>query len=324
MKSLFETVSIGNLTLKNRLIRSATLLIGDADNGIISSRLHNTHQSLAEGGVGLIITGMISVMEQGSANFSMIRADLPEFVSDLSKTVEIIHRYDCKIIAQLCHCGLKSHSIRQIPYGPSIMHDGRGMLREEIRAVRKAFENAARKCKAAGADGVQIHAAHGYLISEFLSPYFNHRTDEYGGNLENRSRFLMEICEAIRNCVGDDFPIWLKINSSDLTDPGFMPRDAAWVCKELEKRCVDAVEVTGGICISDNSRAIQPVQSLSDEGYFSLNALQIADSIHIPVISVGGYRTRSVMEHILNAGNIEAISICRPLIRDPFFVQKLR
>lgn len=323
MKTLFETVTLGNLKLKNRFVRSGTLLIGDADNGIISSRLHHTHQVLAEGDVGLIITGMISVMEQGSANFSMVRADLPEFIFELSKTTDIVHRYGCKIIAQLCHCGLKSHSIHQIPYGPNAIHDGRGILREEMRLVRKSFANAARKCKAAGVDGVQIHSAHGYLISEFLSPYFNYRKDEYGGSLQNRSRFLLEIYEEMRNCVGDDFPIWVKINSTDLTTPGLTLEESIWICQELEHRKVDAVEISGGISVSPESQAALPVHSVFEEGYFSDNALQIANCVRIPVISVGGYRTRSVMERVLNAGNVEAISICRPLIRNPSFLKTL-
>ncbi len=323
MKTLFETATLGNLELKNRFIRSGTLLIGDADHGVISSKLHHTHQALAEGGVGLIITGMISVMEQGSANFSMVRADLPEFIFELSKTAQTVHRYGCRIIAQLCHCGLKSHSIHQIPYGPNAMHDGRGILREEMRQVRKSFANAARKCKAAGVDGVQIHSAHGYLLSEFLSPYFNCRKDEYGGSLPNRSRFLLEICEEMRSCVGEEFPIWVKINSDDLTVPGLTLAESVWVCQELEKRRVDAIEISGGICVSPESEAVLPVRSVFEEGYFSDGALRIADHVRIPVISGGGYRTRSVMERVLNAGKVEAIAMSRPFIQNPSFLKTL-
>lgn len=324
MKTLFETVRLGNLTLKNRLVRSATLLIGDADNGVISPRLHRIHQALAEGGVGLIITGMISVMEQGSTNSSMVRADLHEFASEFSKTAEIVHRCDCRIIAQLCHCGLKSHSIHQIPYGPSAMQEGREITRDEMMLVQEAFISAAKQCKASGADGIQLHGAHGYLISEFLSPYFNHRTDSYGGSLQNRSRFLMEIYEAVRCCVGKEFPIWVKLNSSDLASPGLTLEECIWVCKELERRGIDAIEISGGISVNAESQAAQPVHSVCTEGYFSENALKIADSVHCPIISVGGYRTRSVIERVLNSGNIDAVSICRPFIKDPAFTKKLK
>lgn len=156
MKKIFEETMLGSLRVKNRLVRSATMMMGDADQGIATERLHKLYEELAEGGVGTIITGMIAVMDQGSVNASMVRADLPEFIQDFSRDVKAVHNHGGRIIAQLSHCGAKAHPTQGKPCAPSAMDGVAEMTDEDRRAVAEAFGRAAAACKEAGADGFRF------------------------------------------------------------------------------------------------------------------------------------------------------------------------
>jgi 2,4-dienoyl-CoA reductase-like NADH-dependent reductase (Old Yellow Enzyme family) len=191
------------------------------------------------------------------------------------------------------------------------------MTEDEIRAVTQDFVNAALLCKEAGVDGVQLHAAHGYLLSQFLSPCYNTRTDAYGGSIENRARLLFEVYDAVRAAVGDDYPIFIKINASDLEDGGLTEAESTWVCQQLDARGIDAVELSSGVGLSRNSRPSPKIPDEEAEGCFAAPAQALAEVIGAPVISVGGYRTPAIIERFLNEGNIAAIALCRPLIREP-------
>lgn len=325
MKEIFESVRLGNLTIKNRLVRSATVEAGAFKDGIITPRLFKIYDQLAGGGVGLIITGMMGVCPGSRAMPGMAKAYGADFAPAFSKIVQHVHDKGCKIVVQLCHCGEKAMAEKdgRLPLGPT---GSNGVCREvsvqELKEIAQAFGEAALICKRCGADGVQIHAAHGYLISEFLSPYFNKRLDDYGGSLENRARLLYEAYAQVRRQVGARYPALIKINSSDLVTPGFTEEECALVCRTLAQRGLDAAEISGGVSIDKRSQAAQPVKGEQGEGYFGQAALQIAEKAGIPVISVGGYRTPALVTQYLNAGKIEAISLCRPLIRDPELPQK--
>lgn len=323
MKKVFEEIGIGTLRVKNRLVRSATLLKGDADQGRMTEKLYKTYEELAAGGVGVIITGMISIMDQGSVSPSMVAADLSDFIPEFAKASEIVHSHDCRLIAQLSHCGVKAHPGTGSACGPSAMGEAAEITEDEIKAVIKAFGAAAKACQEAGADGVQIHSAHGYLLSQFLSPYYNKRTDAYGGSLENRSRLLLEVCEEICHMVGDQYPVWVKINYSDLTVPGLTGEECLGVCRELEKRGIAAIEISSGISVDSSSQPAQPVSEAAQEGYLREGGLAAAAHVSIPVISVGGYRSLSVMEAVLNQGSLTALALCRPLMEDPAYPRKL-
>lgn len=315
MKKIFEEVSLGKLTIKNRLIRSATFEHGGA-NGVITPFLREVHEELAQGGIGLIITGMMAVGPNSSLIPDMVRVDFEDFVPKYTEISKIIHQYDCKVIVQLSHCGIavKMMPDGQLPLGPSDLNGhANAMTKAEIKTVVSDFGRAAYKCKTAGADGVQIHGAHGYLISQFLSPYYNKRNDEYGGSIENRARLLFEIFDEILAQVGNEYPVLIKINYSDLVENGLTGDECLWVCKELDKRGIDAIEVSSGLALGRES---SPAQAGS-EGYFSDGALRLAETIHAPVISIGGYRTPEKIEKFLNEGNLAAISLCRPLVREP-------
>jgi len=321
MKEIFEQTALGNLAVKNRLIRSATFE-GGADHGVITPFLKEVHEGLARGGVGLIITGMMAVCEEGCLNPGMVRVDLAEFVPQYAGVAEAVHRHDCKVVIQINHCGVMSMAVPewQNRLGPSDVEGrARGMTVEEIKSVPAAFGAAARKCREAGADGVQIHGAHGYLISQFLSPFYNRREDEYGGAIENRARLLFEVYDEVRAQVGADYPVLVKINSTDLVENGMTGDECLWVCKELEKRGVDAVEVSAGLGLNKKT---SPSQVTANEGYYGENGLRLAGELITPVISVGGHRGPENIAAYLNAGKVAAVSLARPLIWEPDLPRK--
>ena len=328
MKKIFDPVPLGNLLLKNRLIRGATLENGGAENHVITPLLQAMHQSLAEGGVGLIITGMMGVTYNSCVHGTMVRIDDDSFVVKFRESVAAVHERNCKIVVQLGHCGAKAMVIDEgdAPYAPSAItlpnnpRPAIAMSKQQIQALIAAYGDAAAKCKEAGADGVEIHGAHGYLISEFLSPYFNKRDDEYGGAIENRARLLFEVYDEIRLKVGLDYPILLKINGSDLVKECSTDEEIIWVCNALEKRNIDGIEISGGISVSPASASTRTGEK--KEGFFAENALRLASNLTIPVISVGGYRTPEGVLEFLNKGNLAAISISRPLILDPALPRK--
>ena len=185
---------------------------------------------------------------------------------------------------------------------------------EDIRFLQHAFADAALRAKRAGFDGVQIHAAHGYVLSKFLNPYYNRRSDEYGGTIENRARMLLETYAAIRAKVGPEYPVLVKINCSDFMDQGMTFAESRYVCKRLVELGISAIEVSGG---SFSSRPNEgPVRIIKKEQgpYFKQYAVEIAHEVDVPVILVGGNRDFRSMEEILNQTEIEYFSLSRPLI----------
>ncbi|WP_291447160.1 NADH:flavin oxidoreductase [Desulfovibrio sp.] len=323
MKKLFESATVGGLSLRNRFIRSATFeYVYDNENEVFADRLLPMYEKLAGNGVAAIITGMVGVDENSRAASVMVKAYGQSFVPELARLADGVHALGTKLIVQINHCGQKARQIDGggSSLGPSGTENAKGMSRDQIRSVVASFADIAARCKEAGADAVQIHAAHGYLLSEFLNPYFNKRTDEYGGSIEGRARIVLEVYDAVREAVGKDYPVWVKINSKDLTDPSISPEEFQWVCAELDKRGIDAIEVSGGAVISPESASTPLIKKEADEGYFAREALKVAEKATASVISVCGYRTPDVIEQWLNKGKIEAISLCRPLISEPDLV----
>lgn len=325
---MFEPVVVGGVTLRNRFIRSATFEYAfNNDTGQFASKLLPIYEKLAGNGVAAIITGMVGGDENSRAASVMVKAYGDTFVPELAKLVHRVHGLGSKLIVQINHCGKKARQIDDggLPLGPSDVEDdvgktARGMSLDDIRSVVASFAQTAVRCKEAGADAVQIHAAHGYLLSEFLNPYFNRRTDKYGGSIENRARIVFEVYDAIRAAVGDEYPIWIKINCKDLTEQSIGPEEFQWVCGELDKLGIDAIEVSGGAMVDAKSASTPAIKTEDDEGYFAAEALQVAEKASASVISVCGYRTPDVIERWLNQGKIQAISLCRPLISEPDLV----
>lgn len=330
MKKMFEPAIVGGLSLRNRFIRSATFeFIYDNEKEVFADKLLPIYEKLAANGVAAIITGMVGVDGNSRAASVMVKAYAHSFVAELAKVVDGVHALGAKLVVQISHCGQKAEFIDNggSPVGPSEGKDAQGNLIKgmdigEIHSVITSFAETARRCKEAGADAVQIHAAHGYLLSEFLSPYFNKRTDEYGGDIVGRARIVLEVYDAVRKAVGKDYPVWIKINSKDLTEPSIRQEEFQWVCGELDKLGIDAIEVSGGAVVSPESSFAPLIKKENDEGYFGREALKVAETASASIISVCGYRTPEVMEKWLNQGKIEAVSLSRPFISEPDLISR--
>jgi 2,4-dienoyl-CoA reductase-like NADH-dependent reductase (Old Yellow Enzyme family) len=328
LKTLFDEISLGGVKVRNRLARSATFEFGADEEGRYARSMYDLYKGLAEGGVGLIISGMVGVDENSRIAPQMVKTYDDTFTQRLGELAKLVHDHGSKLVTQIAHCGARVSKTDsgKAPMGMSSLpgQDIRELGLEDIHRLIAGFAEAALRCKEAGVDGVQIHAAHGYLLSQALSPIFNHRADAYGGSIENRAKLLLSVYSAIREAVGDDYPIWVKINSSDNMDGGFTFEECRWVCEQLSKMAIDAIEVSGGINVAKGSASVKNLQNEQWEGYFFKEALAIANQVETDVISVGGHRTPELLEQKLNAGNIKGISLCRPFIAEPALVNRWR
>jgi 2,4-dienoyl-CoA reductase-like NADH-dependent reductase (Old Yellow Enzyme family) len=229
-------------------------------------------------------------------------------IEQYKKLVEIVHAENCPIISQLA-LGAYYRDFEEIPENE--------MTTVEVKAVIKKFIDAAKRAEIAGFDGVQIHAAHFFFLSRFISPLVNQRSDQYGGNTENRTRILFEILRGIKN-NSPNLHVTIKINCSDFTRGGLAENESLAICKNLAAAGIDSIEISG------NGTSVAGIRAGVNEGYFSKFAARLADEISIPVICVGGWRSKNIMEKILNDTNIAALSISRPLLREPDFPKKLQ
>ncbi len=320
---IYDPFQIGNLTIKNRLIRSATFEFG-ADSGRITPRIIKLYRELAAGGSGLIISGMQAVLPGAGIGPTMVETTYDRYVDDMKQLTDVVHENGSKLFVQLNHAGYGTdwrHGYDRLGVSERLVAENctyQETTPDEIKIIVEAFGKAAKHCKGAGCDGVQIHAAHGFLINTFLSPYFNHRTDAYGGSIENRSRILFEVYAAIRNAVGNNYPVSVKIPFSDRVSPSITPDECIYVCKELEERGIDMIEITSGVTYDGGESSLTPLGNKeSKEGNFLTGAVQVADAVSVPIVSVCGYRTPDFIEKTLNETPVTAISLCRPLIREP-------
>jgi 2,4-dienoyl-CoA reductase-like NADH-dependent reductase (Old Yellow Enzyme family) len=333
MPVLFESTRMRNLIMTNRFIRSATWEGSAGDDGSVTQRLVDIATELARGGVGLIITGHAFVSPEGQAGRWQLGIHSDDFIPGLKDMVASVHALGGKIAMQLAHAGSRArYSLTECAaIGPSpLAHgsepDSREMTPDDIEAVTDAFAAAAVRSKAAGFDAIQIHAAHGYLLSQFLSPYFNKRADEYGGSIENRARLLVNVTRAIRKAVGDEFPILVKINSEDFLEGGLTVDEMAQATMMLDGSAVDGIELSGGTFFSGQnmpSRRGKPRPG-EPEVYYEKAARRYKEMVHTPLMLVGGIRTIETAERLADEGLADYISLCRPLIREPGLVGRWR
>ena len=233
-------------------------------------------------------------------------------------------------MCQLTHAGFFGNAelSGQTPMAPSIVEgiaEGprKEITKEDILDIIEAFAAAAKRAQNAGFDGVQLHGGHGYLLSEFLSPMFNHRTDEYGGPIENRARMALEVFQAIREAVGKDFPVLIKMNSKEFVDGGLMPQDFVQAGKMLAEAGIDAIEVSGGLPIRPATRSNQlGIKKEEQEAYFQKEAATLRKQVDVPIILVGGNRSFHVAERLVDEGVADYISMSRPLIREPDLINR--
>lgn len=196
--------------------------------------------------------------------------------------------------------------------------------KNEIKYLVKSFADASLRAKKAGFDGVEFHSAHGYVYIQFLSPHYNKRTDEYGGNIENRARIVFETLRAVREKVGKDFLVLIKINCSDFIEDGFSFEDCKYVCKRLEELGIDAIEISGVVGTQTEDRTVREkgLKYLEKESYFRKYAQEIAEKVNVPIILVGGNRSLDLMNEILNNTKIEYFSLSRPFLREPDLINR--
>lgn len=314
MKTLFDKTSIGNIPLKNRLIRSAT---GEtlAKEGHMSPDLFKVYEDLAKGGVGTIITSFAYVVEAEKPFPGMLGIYDDSFIEEYKRLTELVHGYEANVILQLVYCG--SYRMEELGgqeiWGPSAVENlqthiqPKEMTTEDIVSLQKAFANAAARAKQAGFDGVQLHAAHGFLLNQFLSPYYNRRTDEYGGPIETRARMVLETYSAVREKVGTEYPVLIKVNNSDAMEQGMTFEDCKYVCRKLTEAGIDAIEISGAWHHFTGRQ----------NSYFKDDAAEIATENNVPVILVGGNRDYHSLTEILNQTAIKYLSFSRPFIAEP-------
>jgi len=332
MSILFETTEINGLVLKNRFVRSATWEGMAEDDGSVTGRLIETMVALAAGGVGLIISGHAYVERRGQAGRWQLGIYDDRLVDGLSQMVEAVHRSGGKIVAQLAHSGIWADPALTGtgPVAPSrvkgvTQHPIETLTPDAIAKVASAFSAAAGRAKDAGFDGVQLHSAHGYLLSQFLSPFFNRRTDRYGGDVKNRVRIHREVLRSVRHRVGTDYPVLIKINTGDFIDGGLELSDALAAGKQLAADGLDGIELSGGTGLSGKLSPIRTgIRKPSDEGYFQEAAAAFKNEMAIPVILVGGLRSFETAERIVDTGTADYISMSRPFIREPDLVNRWR
>ncbi len=362
MSILFEPMNLGSLQIKNRFVRSATYNAMAAETGEVTDGIVRRAQQLAMGDVGLIISGLLYVHPVGRAFRYQAGIHKDDMVPGLKKVVEAVHQQGGRIAFQLAHAGRQTTKgvIGQTPLGPSAkgrdpvnFFKPKRMTEEQIRQVIQAFRKAAQRAVEAGADAIQLHAAHGYLISQFLSPFFNDRSDAWGGSDENRFRFLKEIVLETRQILPQGMPLLVKLNTHDYTpQEGVTPPLAAKYARWLAELEIDGLELSCGTTIysfMNMCRGDVPVDELLgglpwwkkpvgmrilkglvgrydlEEGY-NLEAAKMIKPIsgNVPVFLVGGLRRVAHMERVLEQGYADFISMSRPFLREPFLVKRIK
>jgi 2,4-dienoyl-CoA reductase-like NADH-dependent reductase (Old Yellow Enzyme family) len=327
---LFSHIKIGSMVLPNRFVRSATNEYLTDKDDFVTDRLSELYERLARGGVGLIITGYAYVRKDGKSSPKQAAIYHDRFIPAYKNLLERLNPYPSKIVLQIAHGGRQSRPelCGGTPIGPSPVTDKstgitpREMTEEDILDVIGCFGVAARRAKEAGFHGVQLHAAHGYLLNQFISPNTNRRRDRWGGSIENRARMLLEVLKECRRQVGKRYPVLVKLSSDDCLKGGLREEEAVEIAKLLDKEGIDAIEVSGGE--SRLSVARTDIDSPKKEAYFSHNAWKIKKSVSVPVICVGGIRSLEIMEGIIREGKADMVSMSRPFIREPDLVDKFR
>jgi len=326
MASIFDQTTINGMTISNRLVRSATWEGMCETDGRPTGKLADYYRELARGGVGLIISGYTFVRPDGKQLPGKMGIHIDDFADEMRAITGAVHEEGGKICIQLVHAGGQTDSAtagRQ-PLAPSAIEAEQfpevpqEMSANDIAEIVAAFGAAAGRAKSYGFDAVQLHAAHGYLINQFLSPLINRRSDEYGGSIDNRCRFLLEAYRAVRETVGEYFPVLIKLNGSDFLEGGLSTEDAVHAAKLMDAKGIDAIEVSGGTPASgDMSPARTKINKPEKEGYNLELARRIKEAVNCPLMSVGGFRSFEVADDAVRNKGVTYISMARPFIREP-------
>ena len=320
LEKLFSPYSVMGISLRNRTIRSATMESMALDDGSPSPDLVGLYKNLAAGGVGLISTGACLAdrnwMPDASGNLFL---DSDEAMANWEDTVSQVHAQGAKISLQLA----PFFYYKGKPVGPSAYREGvHALTPQEIGELALQTAKAAQRAQKVGFDAVQVHAGHGYPISQFISPLYNKREDEYGGSPENRMRILVEFRKAIADKTSPDFPVWIKLNSFDGRPGGMVPEDIEPYGPILKDAGYGIIEVTGGSPGgTHNSRGALKKEDWF-EGFYLKGAATVKANTDLPVSAVGGIRTLEMIDDIFSSNTADLISLSRPLIREPDLVNR--
>ncbi len=312
MAALFEKNEINGMVLANRFIRSATWEGMATDEGACTPRLADLMSDLSAGGVGLIITGHTYVRQDGQHSPWQLGIHRDELIPGLQVLTRAVHEHESKIVVQLGYGGAYLSKSRV-----------RRMSAQDFQSLAEAYGQAAVRARKAEFDGVQIFAAHGFFLSQLLCPRYNDRTDDYGGNIANRARALIQVLDAIRDAVGRDYPVLAKLNCRDFVENGLTLEDSVQVASMLEKAGIDGIELSGGLLNNPNimRSKIDPEDS---KAYFLSEARVFKEKIHVPLALVGGIRSYETADQLVGQGLAEYISMSRPFIREPGLIKRWR
>jgi len=326
LPKLFSPFALKSLVIKNRLVRSAMETgMGDADGFVTEDNL-NIYRKAAEGGVGLIITEAIGVHPLGRFFHTQIAAWEDAHVPGLKQLVDVMHAHGDGVVvfAQLHSAGASDwgYSYGQVETGIGL----EDLPEDTIETIIKAFGDAARRIKEAGFDGIEFHGGHGYIISQFLSSAVNHRKDKWGGSLENRMRFPLELYKVVREKVGDDFPVGIKMNTADYLEGGNWVGDTSEIAKTFAETGFDLIEASGGMGFMTELRESLRKKVGGKEYYFSEAIPKFVEAVRgtdTALAVVGGIGSPPVMEEILSQG-VDLISLARPWLAEPDFANRVK
>ena len=329
-EKLFSPITINGMTLKNRTVMPAMGTgYGNADS-TVSDRLVAYLARRARGGVGLIISEVCAVLPRGKGFGKEIGAWSDDFIPGLAKLADAVHRAGAKVALQLHHAGRETFEMAAggMPEAPSAIPSAvlnqpcEAMSLERIAAVTDAFARAAVRAKKAGLDAVEIHGAHGYLLTQFLSPFSNQRTDAYGGSEENRMRFVLEVVAAARRAVGPDFPVLIRVSADELIRGGYDLEFMKRLAPRLAAAGADAVHASVGVYSTPGNLSIASMDT--EPGFNIFRARALREVSNVPVIAVGRIADPEMAENAIARGDADLVSFGRQLLADPDFVNKVR
>ncbi len=326
--NLFSPIEVGGIELKNRITQSP-LYVGQAnEDGTVSQATIDHYVRRAAGGVALVVVEATSVSPNSDGAVTYIlKAHDEKYIPGLSKLASAIKENGAISALQIFHAGrysgkqpcLSASAVSFSP-APDVTITSKEMTLEEIEQAIGEFASAAKRVKNAGFDMVELHGATGYLITQFISPLTNKRTDSYGGSLENRLRFPLEILKAVKEATDGDFPVGIRFLADDFLPDGFSLENAKVFAKKLEESGIAYISITGGVYDSWMLPEIQ--QKLQEKGSLAYLAGEIKDTVSVPVFAGNRIASPDVAEEIIRSGKADAVALGRPLLRDPDYSQK--
>jgi len=332
LDSLFSPISIGSLRIENRIVMPPMATNYSSTEGYVTDKQIDYYVERAKGGVGYITVEHTGILEQGKASPKMLLINSDTHASHFKKLVDAIHDAGGKVFIQINHAGRQTmpsvtgspivgpSPISHLPDPPEEMIP-RELTVAEIESLIQAYTDAAKRVKEIGADGVEIHMAHGYLLCAFLSPFSNKRTDEYGGNIQGRAKFAVEVLKSVRKQVGDDFPISCRLSGDEYVEGGLEIEQTRQIAKILESEGADVLHISAANAASVYMN--HPPYYL-EEGVFVHLAQAVKSVVNIPVIAVGRIRNPKMANQIIQDGKADLISMGRALIADPHLPSKAR